>query len=190
LDNCVKADAKTCSVESIEVYEFWLEAGSERWFDQDDAFDRRFRDRFLPLYEVASQGGCAGWLRQPISALSLIVMLDQFPRNCFRGTPRAYDSDPLAREMAAKSIERGQDKALGLDLRGFFYMPFMHSENLADQDRSIDLQRELSWDWRRPAARHRDIVAAFGRFPHRNAILGRVTTAEEQRYLDNGGFTG
>ena len=136
------------------------------------------------------QGGCASWISTASSALSLVVLFDQFPRNAFRESPQAYASDPLARAAATAAIERGHDKHFGLDLRGFFYMPFMHSEDLVDQDRSIELQRELAWDWRRPAARHRAIIAAFGRFPHRNAILGRVTTPEEQRYLDGGGFAG
>lgn len=173
-----------------ELYEFWISAGPDRWFDESREFDDRFREAFGGVYEVAASRGLEFWLDQPLSALSLVILLDQFPRNAFRGTPRAYASDPLAREMAVIAIAKGHDLAFGLDLRGFFYMPFMHSEALADQDNSVELQRELAWDWRRPAARHREIIAAFGRFPHRNAILGRTSTPEEQQYLDNGGFKG
>ena len=176
--------------EAEDLYDFWIAAGPDRWFDKDEEFDRAFRDRFLSLYERAAEGQCTAWLDRPSSALSLIILLDQFPRNSFRGTPRVFATDPMAREMASIAIERGHDMAFDLDLRGFFYMPFMHSEDLADQNKSVELQRELAWDWRRPALRHRDIIAAFGRFPHRNAILGRKTTAEEQHYLENGGFSG
>lgn len=172
------------------VLDFWIGAGKDKWFDGDEEFDRDFHQRCLTLYEAAVRGEMAEWSTTPVGALSLILLLDQFPRNAFRGTTRAYYSDVLARQTAAAGIAAGHDRHFDSELRGFFYMPFMHSENIADQDRSVALQSDLSWDWRRPAARHRDIIARFGRFPHRNRILGRETTPEEKRYLDGGGFSG
>jgi uncharacterized protein (DUF924 family) len=171
------------------VLDFWISAGKDKWFHGDEEFDQDFRERYLPLYEAATQGDLAEWSGIPVGALSLILLLDQFPRNAFRGTPRAYSSDVLARQTAGAAIAAGHDRRVDPDLRGFFYMPFMHSESIADQDRSVALQSDLAPDWRRPAARHRDIIARFGRFPHRNRILGRATTPEEKRYLDDGGFS-
>jgi uncharacterized protein (DUF924 family) len=170
--------------------DFWIGAGEDRWFDADEEFDRAFRDHCLSLHEAAAREELTGWSATAVGALGLILLLDQFPRNAFRGTPRAYSTDVLARRIAEAAIAAGQDRHFGSNLRGFFYMPFMHSESIADQDRSVALQSDLSWDWQRPAARHRDIIARFGRFPHRNRILGRENTPAEQRYLDDGGFSG
>lgn len=175
---------------AVELLDFWRKAGETRWFSRDDEFDRTFRERFLALYRAAARSDLAGWTATPVGALGLVILLDQFPRNAFRGTAEIYATDALARDTAEAAIAAGHDRRFGTELRGFFYMPFMHSEDLADQERSVSLQRELSWDWRRPAARHRDIIKRFGRFPHRNAVLGRVSTPEEKRYLDEGGFSG
>jgi uncharacterized protein (DUF924 family) len=178
------------SHEPAAVLDFWINAGKEKWFDGDEEFDHAFLEGFLPLHEAATRGDLAEWNTTPVGALSLILLLDQFPRNAFRGTPRAYSSDALARQTAEAAIAAGHDRQFDSVLRGFFYMPFMHSENVADQDQSVALQRDLSWDWRRPAARHHDIIKRFGRFPHRNRILGRESTPDELRYLDEGGFSG
>ena len=165
------------------VVEFWRQAGPGMWFAKDPAFDQRFRESFLTLHEAAARGELAHWMKAPESALALVLLLDQYPRNSFRGTPRMYATDPLARQMAAQAIAAGHDRVIEAPLRLFMYLPFGHSENLADQDRSVELARTLPDPSVERAEHHRDIVRRFGRFPHRNAILGRVSRPEEQRYL-------
>lgn len=169
---------------------FWSEAGPERWFERDAAFDRVFHERFLAAHEAAAAGELADWPASPIGALALVLLLDQFPRNCFRGAPRMYATDAQARAVAAAAIEAGHDRQVEQVLRGFFYLPFQHSEDLADQDRSVALHRAFYPINAEYAEGHRDIIRRFGRFPHRNAILGRATTPEEQHFLDEGGFAG
>jgi uncharacterized protein (DUF924 family) len=172
------------------VIDFWREAGPARWFAKNAEFDRRFREHFLSLHEAAAGGELAGWSATPNGALALLLLLDQFPRNAFRGTARMYASDALARDVAAAAIGAGHDGAFPTELRLFFYLPFGHSENLADQERSVALNRRLGQPDLSHAERHRDIVRRFGRFPHRNPILGRTMTREEQRFLDGGGYAG
>lgn len=176
--------------DAASVVAFWREAGPDRWFAKDAEFDRRFRETFLPLHEAAARGDLGAWAATPEGALALVVLLDQFPRNCFRGTPRMYATDALARAVAATALEAGHDKAVAPALRLFFCLPFGHSETLADQERSVALAADLGEPARSHALGHRDIIRRFGRFPHRNAILGRATTPEEQRFLDEGGFAG
>ncbi len=173
-----------------EVVAFWRDAGPDRWFAKDDAFDQQFRAHCLSLYEAAKRGDLASWSATAEGALALVLLLDQFPRNCFRDTAGMFATDALARRVASDAIEAGHDQAAEPVLRVFFYLPFEHSEDLADQDRSVALSQPLSEEYRRYAELHRDIILRFGRFPHRNAILGRVTTPEEQRFLDGGGFAG
>jgi len=180
----------TPSDEARAVVDFWREAGAGRWFTKDEAFDRQFRDRFLDAYETSARGELARWLAMPDSALALVLLLDQFPRNAFRGTPRMYATDGMARAVAAAATDAGYDEAVEPALRLFFYLPFEHSEDLADQERSVALCRALGQPDLGHALRHRDIIRRFGRFPHRNRILGRITTPEEQRFLDDGGFAG
>jgi uncharacterized protein (DUF924 family) len=172
------------------VIDFWKEAGPTFWFAKDFDFDRRFRERFLFWYEAAANGDLTDWSATPTGCLALLLLLDQFPRNAFRGTPRMYATDPLARQIASAAVAAGHDQAIEPQLRTFMYLPFGHSENLADQERSVSLAGPLGEPalWR--ALRHREIIRHFGRFPHRNAILGRVMTPEEQRFLDEGGFAG
>jgi uncharacterized protein (DUF924 family) len=177
-------------IEASEVVDFWREAGAELWGAKDAEFDRRFRERFLSLHEAAARGELAHWLATPCGALALLVLLDQFPRNAFRGTPRMYDCDRLAREIATAAINGGHDAAVETQLQIFFYLPFAHSEDLADQERSVAFSRRLGQPILSYAERHRAIVRRFGRFPHRNPILGRAMTQEEQRFLDEGGFAG
>ena len=188
--SALRPAARIANAEAGAVVDFWRAAGPGLWVAKDAGFDRRFRERFLPLYEVAARGELGHWLEAPEGALALLVLLDQFPRNAFRGSPRMYTTDTLAREMAEAAIQTGHDQAVEADLRLFFYLPFAHSENLADQERSVALNRHLGEPNASHAQRHRDIIARFGRFPHRNPILGRTMRPEEQRYLDEGGYAG
>ena len=176
--------------ESLEVVAFWEGAGPALWFAKDDEFDRHFRERFLALHEAAARGDLDGWNATPTGALALMVLLDQFPRNSFRGTPRMYATDAAARAHAAAAIAAGYDRMVAVDLQKFFYLPFGHSEDLADQERAVELCGRLGGRDLQQAEHHRDIVRRFGRFPHRNAILGRPSTQEEIAYLANGGYTG
>jgi uncharacterized protein (DUF924 family) len=175
---------------AFSVVEFWQQAGPSLWFAKNKDFDRRFRERLLSTHEAAARGELDGWLAKPYGALALILLLDQFPRNAFRGTPRMYATDAKARLAATAAIDAGHDQAVPKDMRLFLYLPFGHSEHLADQERSAALARGLGEPDCSHAQRHRDIIRRFGRFPHRNPILGRVTTAEEQRFLDDGGYAG
>jgi uncharacterized protein (DUF924 family) len=176
--------------EAAAVVDFWRDAGPDLWFAKNPDFDRRFRERFLSWHEAAARGELAGWLTTPQEALALVLLLDQFPRNAFRGTPRMYRTDALARDMAAAAIADGHDCGVEEKLRVFFYLPFGHSEDLTDQERSVALNARLGQPNLSHAERHRDIVRRFGRFPHRNPILGRAMTEEEQKFLDEGGYSG
>jgi uncharacterized protein (DUF924 family) len=173
-----------------ELVAFWREAGAARWFAKDDAFDVLFRHRFLEAHLAAARRELDGWLDTAEGGLGLMLLLDQFPRNAFRGTAHMYATDPLARLLAGKAIDAGLDRRVEPDLRVFFYLPFEHSERLADQERALGLARELGGEHEKYAIGHHDIVRRFGRFPHRNRILGRDTTPEEQAFLDGGGFAG
>jgi uncharacterized protein (DUF924 family) len=176
--------------EAREVVAFWEGAGPALWFAKDDEFDRRFRGRFLPLHDAAARGDLDGWNETPAGALALLILLDQFPRNAFRGTPRMYATDAAARRLAVAAIAAGHDRFVALDLQKFFYLPFGHSEDLADQERAVELCARLGGRDSSQAQHHRDIVRRFGRFPHRNAILGRASTKEEAEYLALGGYAG
>lgn len=173
-----------------EVVAFWTEAGRERWFRKDAAFDAQFRQRFCDLHEAAARGECAGWGATAEGSLALLLLLDQFPRNCFRGSPRSFWTDPLARTIAAQAVARGHDRRVAPDLRNFFYLPFTHSEWMPDQQRCVELARDIGGESERYARMHLEIIERFGRFPHRNPVLGRHTTAEERAFLDGGGFAG
>ena len=190
MDTAAEIDMPRTGPEARAVLNFWREAGPSMWFAKDDAFDARFRDRFLVAHEAAARGENEHWLATPEGALSLVILLDQFPRNAFRNTPRMYDTDALARKAADKALAAGYDQRLPRELRKFFVLPFAHSEDLADQERAVALSRRIGPDDLAHAEHHRDIVRRFGRFPHRNAILGRESTPEERRYLEHGGYRG
>jgi uncharacterized protein (DUF924 family) len=174
-----------------DVLTFWREAGPDRWYDRDEVFDAAIRTRFLSTYEAAAAGELSRWETTADGALALVIVLDQFPRNMFRNDPRAYAADPLARAVADRALARELDQQVDTGERSFFYLPFEHSEQIADQARCIALHRALgdadSLKW---AELHAEIIARFGRFPHRNAVLGRATTPDEQAFLDDGGFAG
>jgi uncharacterized protein (DUF924 family) len=174
-----------------DVLAFWKQAGPDKWYKKDDAFDQAIRDNFLATYEAAAEGRLSAWQSSADSALALVIVLDQFPRNMFRDSPRAWATDPLARDVADSAIDRGFDQAIDKDLRAFFYLPFMHSEDIDDQDYCVELCRALgNEDNHKYAEIHADVIRRFGRFPHRNDVLGRETTPEEQAFLDSGGFAG
>ncbi len=172
-----------------QVLSFWKKAGPKRWFKSDPEFDHKILDKFLVTHQAAELGKLAGWEEDAEGALALVIVLDQFPRNMFRGTARAFSTDALALAAAKRAIERGFDRRIKLPERNFFYLPFEHSENLADQETSLKLyeatkdKESVRW-----AKLHYDTIQRFGRFPHRNEILGRVSTPEEIAFLDGGGF--
>jgi len=174
----------------VEVIDFWRKAGPERWFSKDDVFDSAFHDQFRELHFAAARRELDHWAEHANGSLALLILLDQFPRNCFRGTAHMYATDPLARYYATKAVEAGHDEQVDPELRVFMYLPFEHSENIADQYRSVELTLLLDESYMKYALEHRDIIQRFGRFPHRNPLLGRETTPEEQAFLDSGGFAG
>jgi uncharacterized protein (DUF924 family) len=177
-------------VAPADILAFWRDAGHKRWYTSDEAFDAEVRRRFLGLWQRAAAGELSSWETSDDGALALVIVLDQFPRNLFRDDIRTYASDAQAREVAQHAIDRGVDARIDPALREFLYLPFMHSEHLADQLRCIELSRaaghteSLKW-----AEHHADIIRRFGRFPHRNRLMGRSTTPEEQAFLDEGGFS-
>jgi uncharacterized protein (DUF924 family) len=174
-----------------DVLSFWRAAGPEKWFNKDDTFDADIRARFLPLYESAAAGALAAWETHADGALALNLVLDQFPRNMFRGSARAFATDAMARAVAERAIAKGFDRSVSLPERRFFYLPFMHSEDLADQERSIALcETAGDADGVAYARTHADIIRRFKRFPHRNQVLGRKSSADEEAFLAGGGFAG
>ena len=174
-----------------DVLAFWRAAGPDKWFEKDPGFDAEIVARFLPAYEAAAAGRLSGWETTADGALALLIVLDQFPRNMFRGQARAYAADALAREVADRAIARGFDRIVSDSERQFFYLPFMHSEVLADQERCLALSRQYDdSEFAKYAELHADIIRRYGRFPHRNPMLGRIATPDEQAFLDGGGFAG
>ena len=174
-----------------DILAFWREAGHERWYTQDATFDDDLRRWFFGLWRKAAAGELASWETSDDGALALVIILDQFPRNMFRDDIMAYSSDALARAVASRAIARGADMRIEAALLEFLYMPLMHSEQWSDQQRCVELFRKTgNADNLKYAEDHADIIRRFGRFPHRNRVLGRSTTAEEQTFLDNGGFSG
>jgi uncharacterized protein (DUF924 family) len=181
-----------------DVLDFWFGAGDMRararpeWFRKDDAFDAEIRRRFGELHAAAARRELEAWRASPEALLALVVVLDQFSRNVFRGDARAFAQDAYARECARQALARGDDRALLPVERQFLYLPLEHSEDLADQDLCVEKMRALDAypetrgivEW---AERHRAIIRRFSRFPHRNAVLGRATTPEEAEFLKQPG---
>ena len=173
-----------------DIITFWRSAGPDKWYAKDDAFDQELRDRFMDTWEAARDGKLGAWQESDDGALALLIVLDQFPRNMFRNDARAFSTDALARSVATRAIAEGRDRRIEQEMRAFMYLPFEHSEDITDQERSIALFKSLSADSLKWAVLHADIIRKFGRFPHRNAVLGRATTPEEAAFLDDGGFKG
>lgn len=174
-----------------QVVKYWREAGPTRWFTKSEAFDAELRTHFEAAHQTAACGGFTDWEETPDGALALLVLLDQIPRNLYRGSAHAFATDAPAREVAARVIARGLDQGVEPALRCFVYLPFEHAENSGDQARSVALFETLGdADYLQYAILHRDIIARFGRFPHRNAVMGRVSTPDELAFLDGGGFAG
>lgn len=180
---------------TAEVLQFWFGETLERreaWFKKDPAFDAEIRSRFLSQYEQAALGELGDWMNAAESSLALVIVLDQFPRNMFRGTPRSFATDAKALQVAQCAIAQGFDQHLPPMQRFFFYLPLEHSENLDDQNESVRLYEPFrdipeladTYDY---AIRHRDVIARFGRFPHRNLILNRPSTPEELEFLKQPG---
>jgi uncharacterized protein (DUF924 family) len=179
------------SVTPSQVVAFWVEAGSAAWYKKSDAFDRAIQARFGDAHYEAARGELENWEASAEGALALLLLLDQFPRNMFRDSPHAFATDGLALAIARRAIENGHDEAFEMPVRQFFYLPFMHAENLDAQEECVQLcEAHTSPENVRFAVIHRDIIAQFGRFPHRNALFGRETTAAEQAFLEGGGFKG
>lgn len=176
--------------EARTLTRFWREAGPEKWFAKNDAFDRAFSENYLHLHMAAARRELEPWLNEAESALALLLLLDQYPRNAFRNTGHMYATDPLARHYCRRALALGHDAAVEKEIRVFFYLPLTHSEDLADQQECVRLNEKLGEPWLPHALDHHDIIARFGRFPHRNPILGRDTTPEERVFLDEGGFAG
>lgn len=178
-----------------DVIECWLRHGPEAWFSRSEALDAEIEADYADLHFKASRCELSDWEETPEGTLALLLLLDQFPRNLFRGSAHSYATDPLARTTAHRALAKGFDKRVEPVLRPFFYLPFEHSEEMEDQRFSVSLfekHRDETGDveplkW---AIVHLELIERFGRFPHRNAALGRQTTAEEQAYLDDDGFKG
>ncbi|WP_426409827.1 DUF924 family protein [Bradyrhizobium ganzhouense] len=183
--------SETSDVTPAGILAFWREAGRDAWYKRNDAFDAEVRRRFLPLWQKAAAGALDSWEGSDDGALALVIVLDQFPRNIFRGTPEAFASDAQARDVARRAIARGTDRRIDPILLEFLYLPFMHSEHLPDQLHCVALfEGTGNAENLKYAREHADIIQRFGRFPHRNGLLGRDTTTEEQAFLDGGGFPG
>jgi len=173
------------------VLQFWESAGPERWFGHNDLFDATFGRHFLDAHHAAARREYEDWLDSAEGALALLILVDQLPRNCFRGSAHAYATDGLALHYAKCAVAAGFDYQVRPELRLFFYLPFAHSEDPAEQARSVALHQRLGEpEANKWAVLHQDIIDRFGRFPHRNSALGRESTPEERQYLDEGGFAG
>ena len=167
---------------------FWREAGMGKWFRGGAAFDEECRARWQDAHFAAARRECDDWMADADGALALVLLLDQIPRNIFRGSGHAFATDPLALHLATRAVDAGFDTQVEPALRFFFYLPFEHSETMPDQQRAVDLFTALGdAGLLGYAVAHRDVIARFGRFPHRNAALGRIDTPDEQAWLAAGG---
>jgi uncharacterized protein (DUF924 family) len=174
-----------------QIIRFWQEAGPTRWFGGGPDFDRVLSERFGAAHLQAATGALCAWEADAPGALALLLLTDQFPRNIYRGSAHAFATDAMAREIADRALARGHDQAFAPVLRPFFYLPFEHHEDAASQARSVQLFTALGEkQGLEYALLHADLIARFGRFPHRNIVMGRISTPEETAYLASGGFAG
>lgn len=173
------------------ILKFWFEeSGYQKWFGKDESFDNDIREQFTDDYQKAANGDYDDWAQHAKGCLALMILLDQFPRNMFRDTPKMYATDVKALEIAKQAVANGLDQGLTTDEKAFLYLPFEHSEELSDQRQSLDLfeaMRDENQTYYDYAVKHYEVVERYGRFPHRNVILGRTSTPEEQAYIANGG---
>jgi uncharacterized protein (DUF924 family) len=180
---------------AADVVGYWRHAGPSKWFKKSSTFDDALRLRFEPVHHAAARGEYADWERTSEGALALALLFDQIPRNLYRNSAHAFATDPLARTICDRALDRALEREIEPALQVFLYMPFMHSEDLADQDRSVILFEKHDVETGdiaslKAAVTHREIIRRFGRFPHRNPIFGRTSTPEEQAFLEEGGFAG
>lgn len=178
-------------IEPKDVLDFWFTAGEEKWFEKSDDFDAEIIEQFKAHHEAARDGAYDDWTDSANGCLALIILLDQFARNMYRGSAEAFAADAKALGLAKTTVEKGFDMELPQNVRMWIYMPYEHSEVMADQERCVELMERSQLDdvieW---AHQHADIIRRFGRFPHRNAVLGRDSTPEEVAFLEDGGFAG
>ncbi|MGI9381012.1 MAG: DUF924 family protein, partial [Methyloligellaceae bacterium] len=177
--------------DSAKIVNFWISAGPEKWFEKDTSFDLEIAEKFGDLVEPAVGGHLDDWLATAEGALGLILLLDQFPRNLYRDSDRAFQFDSKALAVSDEALSRNHDQAYQNPVRRFFYLPYMHSENLGHQDHCIELCTRANDEVGVKFAEiHADIIRKFGRFPHRNKVLGRSSSPEEIQFLEDGGFAG
>ena len=175
----------------MEILSFWWNAGVERWFVKNDEFDLQIVDNFTNTYEAAEKGELDHWIESPHSAMALLILLDQFPRNMFRDSPRAFATDEKALSIAQTTLDKNYYLAYPANIRSFYFLPFEHSEEMWAQDISVEYFRKFGdTDGHLYALIHMDIIRRFGRFPHRNKTLGRESTEAELEFLSSGGFSG
>lgn len=173
------------------ILNFWKSAGGKNWFSKDDAFDQSINDNFGSLLRSSIGGELDHWRDAPNSCLALIIMLDQFSRNLYRDSPKAFAQDEKALELAKFGIQNNYQNLIDPALKSFMIMPYMHSESLADQEECLALMKTEKLDGNIPSAKqHLDIIKTFGRFPHRNEVLNRKMSNAEQKFLNQGGFKG
>ncbi|GHB27903.1 hypothetical protein GCM10007094_15410 [Pseudovibrio japonicus] len=185
----MELDGKAETSKALEILDFWWTAGGEKWFKGGEKFDKEIREKFEADVEAAGRGDYDDWTATPHGTLALLLLLDQFPRNIYRGTPKAFSSDAKAVKIALASLNKNFHTAYPKGYRIFFFMPFEHSEEIEMQDLSVDLFRGLDdQDTYHYALIHMDVIRRFGRFPHRNEVLGRTSTPDEIEFLASGGF--
>jgi uncharacterized protein (DUF924 family) len=170
-----------------DVFTFWRDAGPGKWFNGGKSFDDECRQQFGDAHMAAARREFDDWMDSADGALALLLLLDQIPRNIFRSSGHAFACDGLALHYAQQAVDAGLDVQVETDLRAFIYLPFEHCEDMAMQDRSVELMASLGESSLGYAHAHRNVIKRFGRFPHRNAALGRTSTPEEQAWLDAGG---
>lgn len=180
----------TIDPQAQAVIDYWTGIGPQGWYAGGDALDAEIRTEFHELWTRAADHELASWVSTPLGSLALILLTDQFPRNMFRGSGQAFATDAYARQIATRAYQKGQDLRIEGDLRQFFYLPFMHSETLVDQDKGVQLfiARMPGTSNLLHARAHREVIRRYGRFPYRNDALGRITTQDEAKFIENGGY--